>query len=219
MNIRIVILFAFMFMTIPLLDAHAERTTRDLVFEDEPQAAEASQKNEQTIALKTTILLKRNGQTNTVLPTHEFKSGDSVKLVFTPSVDGYAYWMAKGSSGTYAVLFPGAKTGQENAVQRNIEYTVPVKGWFKFDEKVGSEELLCIISTRRLSDIDNAIAELTTQSDKSTKQIAAVEEKNAAARTTRDLVFEDEDGEDVNTKKQTATHDEPFVAHFVLSHK
>ena len=83
-------------------DSWAARTTRDLVFDDEEpaqtQAMESSGK--QTTALKTTMLLKRDGATSTVLPTHEFKSGDSVKLVFTPNIDGYVYWLAKGSSGS-----------------------------------------------------------------------------------------------------------------------
>ncbi len=59
-------------------DSWAARTTRDLVFDDEEpaqtQAMESSGK--QTTALKTTMLLKREGATSTVLPTHEFKSGD-----------------------------------------------------------------------------------------------------------------------------------------------
>ena len=88
-------------------DSWAARTTRDLVFDDEEpaqtQAMESSGK--QTTALKTTMLLKRDGTTSTVLPSHEFKSGDSVKLVFTPNIDGYVYWLAKGSSGNYSVLF------------------------------------------------------------------------------------------------------------------
>ena len=56
-------------------DSWAARTTRDLVFDDEEpaqtQAMESSGK--QTTALKTTMLLKRDGTTSTVLPSHEFK--------------------------------------------------------------------------------------------------------------------------------------------------
>ena len=46
-----------------------------------------------------------------------------------------------------------------------------------------------------------------------------LEEKNTAKRTTRDLVFDDEDEGDVNTKQQVAPKGEPFVAHYVLTHK
>ena len=126
---------------------------RDLVFDDEEpaqtQAMESSGK--QTTALKTTMLLKRDGTTSTVLPSHEFKSGDSVKLVFTPNIDGYVYWLAKGSSGNYSVLFP-SKANMDNAVQRNQEYTIPPKGTFRFDDTPGNEELLCILSAEKLPD-------------------------------------------------------------------
>ena len=141
-------------------DSRAARTTRDLVFDDEEpaqtQAMESSGK--QTTALKTTMLLKRDGTTSTVLPSHEFKSGDSVKLVFTPNIDGYVYWLAKGSSGNYSVLFP-SKANMDNAVQRNQEYTIPPKGTFRFDDTPGNEELLCILSAEKLPDMDKAIAE------------------------------------------------------------
>ena len=197
------------------------RTTRDLVFEDEePSAQQTAPANaevagKQSIGVKTTVILERDGQTSTVLPSHEFKSGDKVKLVFTPSVDGYVYWMAKGSSGQYQVLFPNAKAGTDNQVKRNQEYTVPIKGGFRFDNNPGSEELLCILSTERLNDLDSAAAE---QFKNAATQVAALEQKHEAKRTTRDLVFEDEDSGDVNTKKQEAAKGEPFVASYTLKH-
>lgn len=209
-------------LTVWANDSWAARTTRDLVFEDEEpeqtQALESSGK--QATALKTTMLLKRDGVTNTVLPTHEFQSGDSVKLVFTPNIDGYVYWLAKGSSGAYSVLFP-SKADTDNAIKRNQEYTIPRKGVFRFDDTPGKEELLCILSAERLPDMDKAIAEADAAqiSAQSSTQLAKLEEKNTAKRTTRDLVFEDEDEGDVNTKQQVAPKGEPFVAHYVLTHK
>ena len=215
-------------------DSWAARTTRDLVFDDEEpaqtQAMESSGK--QTTALKTTMLLKRDGTTSTVLPSHEFKSGkdqsgihcrksgDSVKLVFTPNIDGYVYWLAKGSSGNYSVLFP-SKANMDNAVQRNQEYTIPPKGTFRFDDTPGNEELLCILSAEKLPDMDKAIAEADAAqiNAQSSTQLAKLEEKNTPKRTTRDLVFDDEDEGDVNTKQQVAPKGEPFVAHYVLTHK
>lgn len=207
----------------------AGRTTRDLVFEDEAPKKEAKAGDtggqvsggtqQASIAVKTTILLTRDGKTSTVLPSHEFKSGDTVKLVFTPSVNGYVYWMSKGSSGAYAMLFPSAKSGMDNKVERNKEYTVPVKGSFKFDAKAGKEELLCILSEQKLPDLEKALnADAKGDTDKS-KVVASLTKENESKRATRDLVFEEADSGDVNTKKQTAVKGEPFVAHFVLTHK
>lgn len=204
-------------------DSWAARTTRDLVFDDEEpaqtQAMESSGK--QTTALKTTMLLKRDGTTSTVLPSHEFKSGDSVKLVFTPNIDGYVYWLAKGSSGNYSVLFP-SKANMDNAVQRNQEYTIPPKGTFRFDDTPGNEELLCILSAEKLPAHGAKPLLKRTQHrlmHKVVRQLAKLEEKNTPKRTTRDLVFDDEDEGDVNTKQQVAPKGEPFVAHYVLTHK
>ena len=215
----------------------AGRTTRDLVFEDDApkkeakaeaktdqasggtQSSNATQASQTSIAVKTTIMLTRDGKTSTVLPSHEFKSGDSVKLVFTPNVNGYVYWMSKGSSGNYAMLFPSAKSGMDNKVERNKEYTVPVKGSFKFDAKAGKEELLCILSEQKLPDLEKALNDGAKSDGDKSKVVASLTKENESKRTTRDLVFEDDDAGDVNTKKQTAAKGEPFVAHFVLTHK
>ena len=182
-------------------DSWAARTTRDLVFDDEEPA--------QTQAMES------SGKQTTA-----FKSGDSVKLVFTPNIDGYVYWLAKGSSGNYSVLFP-SKANMDNAVQRNQEYTIPPKGTFRFDDTPGDEELLCILSAEKLPDMDKAIAEADAAqiNVQSSTQLAKLEEKNTPKRTTRDLVFDDEDEGDVNTKQQVAPKGEPFVAHYVLTHK
>lgn len=198
-------------------DAFA-RTTRDLVFEDEeeaPTSATNEAANTETIGVKATVVLERDGQKSTVTPTHEFKSGDKVKLVFTPNTDGYVYWLAKGTSGKYAMLYPNAKAGMDNSVKRNTEYTVPAKGSFRFDDTPGNEELLCILSTEKLEDLDKAAAEQFANAD---KQVAQLEEDQGKKRATRDLVFEEDEEEDVQTKTQTAPKGEPFVAPFVLKH-
>lgn len=201
-------------------DVFAARTTRDLVFEDDETPAasgEGAQNGEkQKIGVKTTVWLTRNGETTSVAPSHEFQSGDKVKLAFTPSTDGYVYWLAKGSSGNYTMLYPSPQAGSDNAVKRNVEYTVPAKGTFKFDDTPGNEELLCILSTTRLDDLDKAAAE---QFQKAGKEVAALESANAQKRTTRDLVFEEDEEENVNTKTQEAEAGEPFVAGYTLTHK
>lgn len=191
--------------------------TRDLVFDDdEPeQAAQQANEGKETIAIKATVELDRAGQKSTVAPSYEFKSGDKVKLVFTPNTDGFVYWLAKGSSGNYTMLFPNAKAGMDNTVKRNEEYTVPVKGAFRFDDTPGNEELLCIISTERLDDLDKAAAE---QFKNAGQEVAQLEQKQTSKRATRDLVFDDDEEDDVQTQKQVAPKGEPFVATFTLKH-
>ncbi|MDR2054411.1 MAG: DUF4384 domain-containing protein [Desulfovibrio sp.] len=250
-----VISLLFILCAAPGFIQAAQRTTRDLVFEDDETAATKTDAGQaaktadqggvggatQTIAVKTTMLLTRDGQTSTVLPNHEFKSGDRVKLVYTPSIDGFVYWMTKGTSGEYKMIFPSEKTGMDNKVERNKEYTIPTKGAFKFDDKTGKEELLCVLSPSALPDLDSAVAAVA----KSPAAKEECKEENASAkrttrdlvfdddeakskdcvkkegnkRTTRDLVFDDDDAGDVNTQKQTGPKGEPLVAHYVLEHK
>ncbi len=194
------------------------RTTRDLVFEDEDtEAAAPADSENQTIAVKTTVVLTRDGNTSTVVPNTEFKSGDKVKLVFTPNIDGYVYWLAKGTTGSYTMLFPNPKSGADNSVKKNEEYTVPSKGVFKFDDNPGNEELLCILSADKLPDLDAAASSMFKDSS-ATAAVDKVQEENSNKRQTRDLVFEDEDEEDVNTVKQSAPKGEPFVAQYILKH-
>lgn len=95
----------------------------------------------------------------------------------------------------------------DNSVKRNTEYTAPVRGGFKFGDTPGNEELLCILSTDRLEDLDKAAAEQFVNAG---KQVAELENKQAKKRTTRDLVFEEEDEGYVQTRKQAATQGEPL---------
>jgi len=68
--------------------------TRDLVFEDEDikKSAEKEEKIEipkveggQKISLTTSLELTRDGKTEIVAPNSTFKSGDRVKLIYTPA--------------------------------------------------------------------------------------------------------------------------------------
>ena len=71
-----------------------------------------------------------------------------------------------------------------------------------------------VFSPERVVELDQAVAEANGQKGnvvEDATQVASVEESNANKRKTRDLVFEDEDDEEVNTKTQIAPKGEPFV--------
>ena len=72
------------------------------------------------------------GNTTNVVPSTEFKSGDKVKLKFTSNIDGYVYWLAKGTTGSYAMIIVQVKEGEniEKALKkfkRKFEKTGVVK--------------------------------------------------------------------------------------------
>ena len=201
------------------------RRTRDLVFEEEDEKAPtvagstaASVKGD-TIAMKATVEMQRNGQTTTVLPSEEFKSGDKVRLIFSTNKDGHIYWLSKGTSGQYQVLFPTAKAGMDNTVTRNKEYTVPTRGGWRFDNNKGTETLVCVLSPDSIPDLDKAVqlSDAGNRQDAS-KIVEGIVNEHETKRTTRDLVFEEEDEKDVNTKSQRANGNEPFVATYELTH-
>ncbi len=209
-----------------MVASNTRRTTRDLVFDDEDEqevpAAEgsaAANAKGKSISVKATVELTRDGAMSTVLPSADFKSGDRVRLVFSSNSDGYVYWVTKGTTGTYQVLFPGKKTGMDNAVARNKEYTIPAKGAWRFDDNKGTETLVCLLAPNKIPELEKAIQE-ANGGDKTAASatIAAVVTGHETQRTTRDLVFEEEDVDDVNTKVQTSSGDEPFVATYELNH-
>jgi hypothetical protein len=229
MKTRLTTTFFTCLLTLALAaPAFAQRKTRDLVFEEEDDVAtaeiakESNIANAVTISVKTALELTRDGQTSSVETSHEFKSGDRVKLRYTTNVNGYVYWLAKMTSGKYSVLFPNNQTGMNNLIKKNEEHTVPAKGSFRFDDTPGTESLLMVFAPDKIPELEQAVAEANGQKNNRVEnsiQIASVEEKNVSRRKTRDLVFEEEDEEEVNTKTQVAPKGEPFVAMYELIHK
>lgn len=222
------LLACLLIVAIALPASAASRTTRDLVFEDEDEAqvSEAGKnagiKNPVKIAVKTAFELTRDGETRTVAPDYTFQSGDRVKLRYTTNASGYVYWLAKMSSGKYSVLFPTDITGMDNKITKNEEHTVPAKGSFRFDDTPGTEMVLMVFAEQRIPELDQVIASANGQKGNvvsDSGRVSNMEEQNKNKRKTRDLVFEDEDDNEVNTKTQVAPMGEPFVALFELVHK
>ncbi|MBF0102827.1 MAG: DUF4384 domain-containing protein [Desulfobacterales bacterium] len=220
---RLFIILIFIAFNSSVVDAG--RKTRDLVFDDEE--ASSPPKNmpkmesgqvQSVVAIKTTIELERNGQLMDVSPNYEFQSGDRIKIVYTPNIDSYVYWLCKGSSGEYSILFPNAKTGMDNYIRKNQEHVVPVKGGFRFDKTPGVEKITLMMSPNRIPDLDEAAKESVI---KNTKQVDGMVEQHKSKRKTRDLVFDEEEdtSKGVMTVKQGTTDiKQPFVMNYELKH-
>lgn len=204
--------------------------TRDLIFEDDSALAAAKEaKNQnkpdaQILAIKTTIELTRDGKTSNVLPSFEFKSGDKVRFLYTPNIDGYVYWLSEGSSGKYGMLFPNKKSGMNNAVKKNEESTIPSVGSFKFDQTPGKEKILVVLSPFKVKELEDAVQEASKGNDEITTaapKVSAVAENNSSKQKSRDLVFEEEENKEtsISTKSQASTQkEEPFVSYYELIH-
>lgn len=213
-------------------DTSNKAGTRDLVFDEKEleknrEKAETPEKDPEIkdgtkISISMTMELTRDGKTEMVPSNTVFRTGDRVRIKYTPSIDGYAYWVAKMASGKFTVIYPTPQAGMENAIKKGQEYTVPPKGAFRFDENTGKEILMCILSPTKLTDLDEAIAEAAEAGkdvDLATKKIAALEEENLNKRKTRDLVFEEDENDKASVKTQTAKPGEPFVATYELTNE
>ena len=214
---------------LPDANSSRKRRTRDLVFEEDaadsaetPPAVEGDTSegvSGEVLAMKATVERTRDNQTMTVLPSDEFRSGDRVKMIFSVNRDGYIYLLAKGTSGQYQLLFPTDKAGADNAVVKNKEYTIPPKGSWRFDDQKGSETVVAVFSPKRLDKAEEAVKLANEgQKEEASKIVAGLIDGHENKRTTRDLVFEEEDQGDVNTKTQETADGEPFVATYDLVH-
>ena len=212
--------------------AFAGRTTRDLVFEEEPEIeveinekakAEFGTDDPTVVSVKATIELNRGGEKSTVLSSAEFKSGDKVKILYTPSVDAYVYWMSQGTSGKYYMLFPNPKTGTDNFVKKNEVHSIPTKGSFRFDDKKGTEKILLVLASAKIPELEKAAQEAAISGGKisaSATEINNLSTKQESKRTTRDLVFEEDEDEEsgIETQTQASKSMEPMIVYYELIH-
>ncbi|MBS2006339.1 MAG: alpha/beta fold hydrolase [Cyanobacteria bacterium SZAS TMP-1] len=80
-----------------------------------------------------------------------FQSGDAIRFHIIPKTDGYAYLLMKqGSSGKRAILFPSAKTGNDNYLKAGSDYPVPSADWLSFDNTPGIEKVSILFSHKKM---------------------------------------------------------------------
>lgn len=208
--------------------------TRDLLFEDEePITSTVGEKAKKelgtdkpsVVSVKASLELTRDGKVSVVLPTYEFKSNDKVKILYTANIDSYVYWLSQGSSGNYVMLFPNSKTGTDNFIKKNEIHTIPIKGSFRFDETVGVEKILLIMSAQKIPELDNASEEASVSGGSVSTMTASVNnvsDQQVNRRKSRDLVFEEDDDSEkgIATMSQASTNNaDPLVVYYELKHK
>ena len=163
----------------------------DLFYADALPGAGASAPRVPNAGLKYRILLRNpSGQPVEVDPDTAFRTGESIRLVFEPNIDGFLYVIQEGSSGQWSMLYPHPQMqGGRNDVARFREVAIPPAGWFRFDETPGIERILVYLSREKATALPGA--------DGAVVRVESVAQRTVAQLTRtirpRDLVYEAEE--------------------------
>lgn len=177
------------------------------------------------VGVKCRVQLIRDGNIAEVDPASVFHSGDRIRLLIEPNVDGYLYILQRGSSGLDSVLFPQAEINNgRNEVLRGRLYAIPSSGTFRFDDRPGEEVIKVILSRTPLASLPAA-----AEPARAGYQLAmnVVNRELEQAVKSRDLIFEAEEGPavkaiastqaviwmNVNTEKNDLVHFEWKLKH------
>jgi hypothetical protein len=73
----------------------------------------------------------------------------------------YLYIVARGTSGTWNVLFPNAAINKgDNRIEPDNRYEIPAGGQFTFDQQPGTERVFVVLSRKQESDLESLIYSL-----------------------------------------------------------
>ena len=114
---------------------------------------------------------------------HVFKSGELILVSFTPTFESYVYFVNRGPEGT-RVIFP-REAGDIRAIMPAETRNQPLV----FNNNVGREELIVVVSRDRLSKLDDAISRsdrmLVTEKSSTTEPVYAATDNKEAATVKR----------------------------------
>ncbi|MCZ2074496.1 MAG: DUF4384 domain-containing protein [Bryobacterales bacterium] len=154
-----------------------------------------------------------------------FRSGDKLKISLQSNDTAHLYMVARGSSGTWSVLFPNPEVARgSNIVAPGRTYEMPSGGRIVFDEQPGTEKMFIVLSRRPEPNLEELIYSLS-----STAQPPAVEREQAPAKqlmiaqnrtsiddaligkirqemVARDLIFEKVDESTPGARKENAVY-------------
>lgn len=86
-----------------------------------------------------------NGQSRRVTTSHNFRSGDRIKLQIKSGTSGYLYVINQDTSGQQTYLYP-PKDQQSELIQPGMLYTIPVRGTIRFDNVPSNEKITVALS-------------------------------------------------------------------------
>ncbi len=86
--------------------------------------------------------------------------GDEIRLMFSPSADGYAYVMAQDGSGDVSALFPGRALKGASRVNAGRMYTAPADGgWWATDDGMQPARICIVASYDPIENLESLVDE------------------------------------------------------------
>jgi hypothetical protein len=113
----------------------------------------------QAIGLGYTLFMRdSSGRSVRVEPSHEFHSGDRVRISLEPSIDGFLYVFHTEGAGQPEMIYPDARLdGGENWIEAHVPMEVPSSEqsddryhWFVFDNNPATERLYVVVTREPL---------------------------------------------------------------------
>lgn len=101
------------------------------------------------------VLRLTHGQIVKVDPNTVFHSGDQVRIMIEPSVDGYLYVFDTEDDKEPEMIYPNISLDQgNNRIEAHVSYHIPYPYWFRFSgDKPLTERVYIIISRHQLPNI------------------------------------------------------------------
>ncbi len=90
-----------------------------------------------------------NGPDEMVSQNTVFRSRENVRFTVKAPHNGFLYLLQQGSSGAFSVLFPGKKSGKNNAMAAG---KMVEQGYFEFDNKPGEETIYIFFTKDKTTD-------------------------------------------------------------------
>jgi Domain of unknown function (DUF4384) len=145
-------------------NSRSEQVAQLVAFNGYGAAPHPFRNAENRLGLRCSLLLRGPDKEYTeATPGAVFHSGDHIRLSLLANQSGYLYVIQKGSSGTWAPIYPPSSAGA-NAAKIDAGQLEMVPGGtraFAFDQNPGAEKLYVILSRTPIDDIDRVIRNLS----------------------------------------------------------
>ena len=111
------------------------------------------------IGLGYTVFMRdASGRSIRVEPSHEFRTGDRIRLTLEPSIDGYLYIFDSEDGGAPKMIYPDSRLdGGENWIEAHVPIEVPSSEeveerlrWFEFYGQPGGDRIFIIVTREPL---------------------------------------------------------------------